>query len=178
MPKEKKKNRVKERREVASNSEMFAININDLDHEWEAQPKLCSRIADKLAKAKRELGDVEMELEYVKAEIAYNVRHHPDDYGIEKITEPVVKETIPLQPAYKEALQKYIDAKYVVDRLTGDAKSVDHRKYALQELVELRLADHFSEPRAKSSGSKKAMEEAGKSALRKRMQQNREEDDE
>ena len=139
MPKEKKKNRVKERREVASNSEMFAININDLDHEWEAQPKLCSQIADKLADAKRELAEAEMALEEVKAEIGYNIRHHPDDYNIEKITEPLVKETIPLQPAYKKALQKYIDTKYVVDRLTGDAKSVDHRKYALQELVELRL---------------------------------------
>ena len=153
------------------------IDINNLDREWVGQPRLRSHYADLLADAKREVELASAKLEEVKAEIARDIRTNPGDYDVEKITENTVKELIPLQAEYKEALQEWIEAKHKADILTGRSMAVNDRKTSLENLVELRLADYFGEPRAKSADSHKAMEKIKTDKAFNRMKRRREDDD-
>ena len=135
----------------------FRIDQNRLDAEWLKQPQLYYEYAVILADAKEALGRARAKREVVVAEIDKDVRLRPEKYGVEKITEGVVEKTVILQERYQVANKGVIGAKHDVDIAQAAVDTLDHRKRALQDLVQLRMANYFSEPRMK--GGKEQMDE-------------------
>ena len=79
------------------------------------------------------------------AETAQGVRRNPAAYGIDKVTEKAVEEIVTIR--CREAEQKVIDAKHALDVQQAMIDALDQRKHALEDLVKLRLAAYYADPK-------------------------------
>lgn len=122
------------------------IDPTALDVEWLEQPNLMLQYARVAVTARRDADLAKEELEMVKAELDKDIRTNPDKYGIAKITEGVVTNTILLQLEYKEASEKYINAKYEQEMSRYAAQAISDRKDALENLVKLHGMQYFAGP--------------------------------
>lgn len=124
------------------------IDTESLDSEWEMQPELVFKHGQRLAEAEEEVERAKAELEEEKARLDSQIREDPESYGIIKLTETQVTNTILLQPSYKDALDTYFTARndYLVCRSVTTA--LDHKRSALENLVKLYGMNYFSSPRA------------------------------
>ena len=162
-------------------SDFLDIDKNLLDDEWLGQPKLYFRWAVQLEDAKEDLDeakrtlDVEKtEFERAKASIDLDIRKKPDEYKLPKVTDKSILAVMLLQSEYQDAqeeffvVQKEVDvAKHRVGILQAAVTSLDHRKKALEKLVDLHGQKYFASPRA-SEGSKEAIEKVEKRSARQR----------
>jgi hypothetical protein len=133
-----------------SSSDFFQIDPNALDREWVQQPALYHKYAVRLANARRDAEQAETLIDVVYAELDAAIRANPEKYGVAKITEPSVKAAILGHRKYKAATAAHIEAKHAAGILQAAVSTMDHRKRAFENLVDLRLADYFSEPRTTS----------------------------
>lgn len=124
------------------------IEIDDtaLDLEWLDQASLMLKYTKHFAKTRKQLDEAKENLDVIKAELDKDIRNNPDDYGIDKITESVVQNTILLQPGYKLANKKVIDCKYEVDIAIAATRAFEQRKDALENLVRLHGQQYFAGP--------------------------------
>lgn len=139
-------------------SEFFDIDLNRLEWEWARQPGLYHDAAMKAADKRRDQSRAEAELELTEAEVDREVRQNPAVFGLEKLTEPAIKLAIVASKRYKRAQQDAIEAKHDLDVAEVAVKTLDHKKYALQDEVRLRLSNYFSEPMVKSDEGGDRME--------------------
>lgn len=122
------------------------IDETALDVEWLDQPMLMLKYARIAADAKKELDLAKENLELVKADLDKEIRKHPDDFDIVKITEPLLLNAIISQDEYKEANSKVIEAQYDVNIANGAVKAVEGRKDSLENLVKLHGQQYFAGP--------------------------------
>lgn len=134
--------------------DFLEVDLGALDQEWLLQPRLMGEWMDKLADAKAEHSSAEANAKVVWAETALEVRKDPGSFGLDKITEKLVEQVADSHPDVIAAQQAAIDAKHVVDVLSGVTRSLEHKKHALQDLVELQGRDYFSSPKASSEEAK------------------------
>lgn len=159
----------KKKRSESEERSFLAIDLDRLDEEWVEQPDLYKQWSDELADAKRDLATEEATLDVVRSEVARDIRRDPGIYGFDKLTEPIVKELIPLQKKFKRQQAVVIDTKHAVDVLVGAVKALEHRKKALENEVFLFGQGYFSSPRAKGGESAEKMREAEKRSARSRV---------
>lgn len=145
----------------------ISVNMKALDVQWCEQPRLYFRYAAELADARRDMDDAKADLDLTDAELDLAIRSSPGDYGLEKVTEAAVKAAIPAQQSHKTAHEQMLKAKHDVDVLGAAVGALDHRKKALENLVQLRLADYYSEPRA-PKGARERMDDVRKKEVRQR----------
>lgn len=119
-----------------------------LDQEWANQPRLRRKYGEDLAEAQREVAQAKADLDVVKADTDNLMRTTPEDFGLIKVTEPAIKAAILSHPRVKKAEQRVIDATYRVNMISASVNAIDHRKKALEKLVDLFLSDYFGSPRA------------------------------
>lgn len=148
---------------------LFDIDRNALDEAWLNQPKLYSAAALALAAARADLESAKADHELVMAELDHEIRKNPGKYGLEKISEASVEKAIIREDDYQKSLRKMLDAKDDVNTYQVQVDTLDHRKYALQDLVKLHLADYFSQPQA-PKGHKEEMDNVVKRHVRKKGQ--------
>ena len=125
------------------------IKIDDsaLDVEWLEQATLMMRYCQYAAKMRQRLDNAKEALDLVRAEVDKEVRTNPEKYGIEKVTEAVVQNTILMQPEYRTASETLIQARYEADIAQNAVRAVDQRKDALENLVRLHGQQYFAGPR-------------------------------
>jgi hypothetical protein len=126
------------------------INQSALDTEWLRQPRLVNKFGRRLAEAKKDYAEAKAHLELKEADLSVAIRKAPEKYfgvNMKKVTEGIIAATIISSKQYQEALQAVIEAKYKVDQLEAVTNALEHRKYSLQDLVKLELADYYSAPR-------------------------------
>lgn len=123
------------------------IDTTALDVEWHGQAELMMKYTKKSSSLKLELDRAKEALEYIKAELAKNIRSNPDDYEVDKVTDKVVDATILLQPEYIEANDAYIMAKFEADVAQGAVRAIEQKKDALEQLVKLLGLSYFAGPR-------------------------------
>lgn len=128
----------------------FSAQIDEhrLDIEWKNQPAAYHHWSIELANAQKIHDINKAKLDVIKAELDKTIRDSPDKYGLIKITEPIVAAAVLMQSEHKAALKSVIKAKHDVDILKAAVFALNHKKDALENLVRLRLADYYSEPRA------------------------------
>ena len=144
-------------------SDHFEINQYALDEEWIRQTRLVYRYGQNLAEAKRDLDVLKAEMDLVDSEMDAEVRRRPSDFGIDKVTERSIQSAIVMSDGYKKIQKEVIDAKHEVDVLQAAVNALEHKKRALESLVQLHGMQYFAEPRASTEG----VAEMAKSAVRK-----------
>lgn len=152
-----------------SNSELesdIRVNPDCLDREWVNQPSLFFKYASLLAEAREEFERAKNSFELVRAELDQKVRSDPPRYGIHKLTEAAVSAVVPTLGEYQKAREELLAAKHKVDILEAVVTAMEHRKKALEKLVDLYLAGYFSYPRS-SDVSSEGVEDMQKRVLRR-----------
>lgn len=133
---------------VAMNyEEDIRIDESALDVEWLDQPSLMMKYARNAAEARLELDRAKEALELTKAELDREVRSNPEAFGMEKLTESAVQNTIILQEAYIGANDNFIQAKFKADIAQGAVRAFDARKDALENLGRLLGLQYFAGPK-------------------------------
>lgn len=127
-------------------SKDIEIDQSALDVEWLEQPRLMFKYAKMCAEAKRNLDLTKERLDVIRAEVDRKVRSDPKEYGITKITESGVANTILTVPEYQAASRDLIEAKYEFEMARAAVSSVEQRKDSLENLVRLHGQQYFAGP--------------------------------
>jgi hypothetical protein len=151
------------------------IDIDNLHKECQQQAGLFHKYAEKLASAKSDLDSAKSRLDVCEAEIARDIRKSPEKFGIGKLTESVVKETIPLQQEYQDSVAEVTSAKYAVAILEAKTSALEHKKRMLEILVPLWLNDYWAEPRSPKGEDREKLEEVTKKRVMAKGQNRRKE---
>lgn len=122
------------------------IDSEALDVEWLEQPRLMLNYSQHLAEQRKLLDESKQSLDVAKAEADKKIRTNPEKYGIEKITEAVVGNAILIEKGYQQAYTEYLEAKYETDMAQAAVSAFEQRKYALENLVKLFIAQYFAGP--------------------------------
>lgn len=114
----------------------------------------CLDQADLMRIYTREQADLQREeelakerLDFVQAELDKNIRSDPDRYGLDKITEGAIRNTIVLDEEYKVASKAFINAKYENNVCKGTVRALDHRRNMIENLVKLHGQSYFAGPK-------------------------------
>lgn len=142
-----------------------SIDEHALDKEWVGQPRMYYKWATHKAAAARDVTEAENRIKSVRAEVFREVSDNPTAYGVAKPTVDGIKAAVEEDPRVLRAEREYVDAKYELDMMAAAVGALDHRKRALENLVELHTAGYYAEPLAKPA-SREAMEEVGKKSAR------------
>jgi len=152
------------------------IDEHRLDEEWIGQAKLYGHWASNAASARRKMDEAKSNLELVQAELDLEVRNNPEKFDLSKVTENVVKSAILQDSRHVGAQKKVNDARYDHDVAQAAVSALEHRKYALQNLVSLFLSSYYAEPKS-PKGRKDEVEEMTKQNVRRRGRARREDGD-
>ena len=125
----------------------LAIDPHMLDEEWLMHPQKYFLISKSLAEAQKDRDKAKEHLDIVKAELDSDIRKDPGKYELAKITEAVVSSTIIQQTKFIEAQNEYDRINYDVNIKTSGVRTFDHRKKALENLVQLHIASYFAGPK-------------------------------
>ena len=125
------------------------ITIDDsaLDIEWLEQPQLMIKYIRHASQTSRDLDKAKENLDIVKAEIDLKIRSNPEKYGLEKVTEAAIQNTILTSKQYQEVNQTMLDVKYEAEMAKGAVRAMEQRKDALENLVRLHGQQYFAGPK-------------------------------
>ena len=123
------------------------IDEDALDVEWLDQPALFLKYSRHSALLEKEKDESKERLEFVKAELDRKIRLNPEKFGVEKITDKVVENTIILQLEYKQASEQFIQAKFEWTTARGAVDAFNQRKEALENLARLHGQNYFAGPK-------------------------------
>jgi len=144
----------------------FRIEIDKhrLDEEWVEQPVLYHQHAVAVVEARAVWEQAKARLEVIKAEFDIEIRRDPEAYELPKVTETIIASAVTSQKLVKDAVAAVIKAREEVGILEAAVSALEHRKKALEKLVELSTRDYYSEPKAKGE----VMEEVEKRSIRRK----------
>jgi hypothetical protein len=143
------------------------VDENELVEEWVNQPRNIGKFIREQADARYELDVAKSNLDLVRAKLDLNIRENPEEYDLPKVTEASIAGAITLQDEFQKAQKKVTTIKHRVDLLQGVITGLEHKKRALEKLVDLHMQDYYSTPKAKGE-NKEAMEDMETSAMLRR----------
>lgn len=122
------------------------IDENNLLNEWKGQAILMLDYGQQLADAQLEYDEAKARLSVVDAELDAAIRATPEKFGISKITETVVANTIILDPSHQEASRTLDLVRHDVKMLQAAVDAICQRKSALQGMTDLFLRQWYADP--------------------------------
>jgi len=122
------------------------IDCDALDVEWLDQPGLMMKYARYAAEMRMEADNEKEALDLIKAGLDREIRTDPEKFGINKITESVILNTIIIQPRHVKANDIYIQARYESEVARGAVAAIEQRKTSLENLVKLHGQKYFAGP--------------------------------
>jgi hypothetical protein len=130
------------RNKKTDESTLTSIDLLRLEEEWATHADRYKEYADMLADARKEAAEASAALDVADALLDKKIRTNPEDFDIDpkKVTEGAIKAKIIVQKKHTAANQAVIDANHRVNILQGAVGALDHRKRALEKLVDLWLA--------------------------------------
>jgi hypothetical protein len=111
---------------------------------------------DEQAEARIKMDAMKDNIEVVKAELDKAIRNDPGSFGLDKLTEVLINNTIILQEDYATALKSYLDAKGEYYDAVNISTAMEHRKAALENLVMLHGRGYWADPVEKKDPVAKA----------------------
>ncbi len=131
-----------------SNDNELNLDIDPmkLDQEWVKHPKQYHVWAKKFADAQFEFDKSKSKLELVKATLDSEIRSQPESFGLSKITENVVTNTIITQPEHRQATKELNEKRHELEILKAGVTALEHKKRQLTVLAELWIRDYYSTP--------------------------------
>lgn len=128
--------------------EELEIDQHCLDEEWVEQPRLYFKYSEMLADAKYDVDKARERRDIKRANLDLEIRQDPEAWGINKIVEAVVTNTILLDDDFRKVQDEYHKAQHTVEILQAAVWAFGHRKTALENLVRLHAAQYYSTPDA------------------------------
>lgn len=125
-----------------------------LDVEWLEQPQLMIKYARVSVELNEEAEKTKQRRDIVRAELDKDIRLDPGMFGIEKITETVVANTILSHGKYQRAEDEYIKTQSEAAMAKLAIQAVQQRKSALENLVQLFGLQYFAGPKIPRNLSK------------------------
>jgi len=122
------------------------IQQDALDVEWLQQADLMRQYGQHAAQMRLDMDKAAETLAVVKAETDKEIRAAPADYDIVKITETVITNTIILEVGYRDALDKFNEARYEHEMARVAVSALEHKKSALENLIRLHGQQYFAGP--------------------------------
>ena len=122
------------------------ISPQDLDVEWLEQPNLMMKYTKKLAELREKRDLIKEEVELTRAQLDREIRESPGEFGLDKINNDVVANTILTIEDFQTLSKKLIRANYEVNVMAGIVQAVEQRKQALENLVRLHGQQYFAGP--------------------------------
>jgi len=122
------------------------IDPDALDVEWIAQADLTGSYCRHAADIENEVRELKIQLDVVKAELDKAIRERPEDFGVSKITETVVSNTILLQSEFQKAQSQVNKALHELDYAKSGVRSMGTKEKALENLVRLHGQQYFAGP--------------------------------
>ncbi len=139
------------------------VDVNHLDREWQAQPRLMRQASVKATKARKAHSEAKAKLDVVTSELGLAIRRTPERFGFSKApSNDVVDACVIVQPEYQRAQSALIQAKYELDLLEDEVTALSHKKAALENSVILFCRDYGSEcklPKEQSGQAREKMRE-------------------
>ena len=129
------------------------IDKNYLHHEWLGQPVLFAKYANMAAEAREAMERAKQKLEVTRSEIDANVRKRPADFGVDKTTENAVASAVIKTELFQSAQEEVNQARLNFNILSNAVTAFEQRKYALENLVRLFLANYWAKPAEPANGA-------------------------
>lgn len=130
---------------MSKETSFTSIDKHRLDEELEKQADLYRDYAEQLADAKLDLNEESDLLEVIEAEVSMEIRGNPGKFGLDKVTEDVIKKAVILHPNVRQAKKAVNQAKHKVDILLAATMGLSHKKDALGNMVYLHTSGYFAE---------------------------------
>lgn len=170
-----------EKKKTSSYQQDLGIDPLDLDEELKWQPSLFMKWSDEYAKACYLYDRSKETLDVLYAQLYEAISVDPEEYGLERYTEPAIKQAILQLPAYRQAKKRMHKARRNMNILAGAKDAMRQKKDALENLVRIFLSGYYSDPKipfkAKEAFSQKQDEattvQLSKSRKIKRLQRKR-----
>ena len=122
------------------------IDPDCLDLIWVRHPYIYMKYSEAAARANDIVRKKKNDLEILYAKLDQEVRVSFEGDG-KKITEGLVKAQILSSDEYIKAQMEYNDAQYQAELCASAVKAMDHKKAALQALVQLWAGSYFAGPK-------------------------------
>lgn len=158
--------------------DFFDLDQKRIDQEWRNQVKKVIEYGTQLADARRTHEKAKASLDLIEADLDTAIRFtdsveqqkEPPKGKTKKkaMTEGAIKNAIIIHKKYQYAKEKLINAKYEVDRLQVVMDALEHRKKALESLVQLWSREYYAEPRAPEGTSEKVKDMRKDAAFRRK----------
>ncbi len=124
----------------------FQIDIRNLHVEWLKQPALRAYWGKEQAEAGNERDALKKQLDELKAEKdIYFRRNWQEVFPDIKLTEGSISSVILINTEYQELHDKYLESVKKSNTITNIMKTLDDRKYALENEVKLYIANYFDD---------------------------------
>ena len=124
---------------------LLAIDIFKLDVECQKQPQYITDIEDIVADLKCESRKREMEYDTICSEAEFQIRENPSTFGISKITESAVKAAIVKHGDVRNAMEKIIAAKHIMEKATAVSTGFHHKRAMLDNEIKGAISGLFGD---------------------------------
>jgi len=145
--------------EKTTYQEDLSIDPLSLDEELKWQPSLFMKWTEKYSDACYQFDRSKERVETLYAQMYEAIAECPEDYGLERYTEPAIKQAVLQLPEYKKAKKLMHRARKNMNILAGAKDAMRQKKDALENLVRIFLSGYYSDPKipfkAKEAFSKK-----------------------
>lgn len=132
--------------------DIVQINELELDKECIKFPSLYLQASNASADAKRDLAELESELKVMEAELSYRIRKDPAKYGMEKVTENAINETITISNKHKEKVREVMNARRDAELAQALVWAMEAKKRSLTLLVDLHGLGYFAKVKVSKEG--------------------------
>lgn len=149
----------------------LAIDPNQLDEEWLRHPVLFFRYAEMSSEAQQIRDLAKDNLDVAKAQADKEERQILEGSLGKKPTEAMVAAAVNENELVRHAIEQYNDAVYDYNMAVNAVRAFEHRKKALENLVQLHAAQWFAgpkEPRNLKAGKRMGDDTRAKAAEKQR----------
>jgi len=127
-----------------------ALNINELDKEWERQSALMEEYSSALSTSNREYSNMKLVLDGMTARLKMEWREKGEistPTGKVKLTEGALSDAVDSNEEVTKQKQLMIEMQFEIDTLKGIVSALQNKKSALEAEVSLYLSGYFSSPK-------------------------------
>ncbi len=122
--------------------ELASIDPLALPEECERLPRQYISVSFAAAELRGQLARADADAKLQEAKLSKAVREAPSDYGLDKVTEAAIRETVATLPQYVTEQRKTFALREQLDKLTGMLTALDMKKRSLTNMVSMTVAGY------------------------------------
>lgn len=147
--------------------DLFDLDLALLDKHCLQQPKLVYEYGMKLADARDALDRSKASYDLAKAEAANQISKSPETFGLSKTTDAAIKAAVETHEDVMAAQDRLQKQTHAVAVLQAVMNALEHRKRALEGLIQLHGQQYFAAPSV-TAEQRRELEGQTKAAVRSR----------